>query len=149
VTKQATCKEAGSKIYTCTICGGTKTETIAKLTTHTYDKACDTTCNVCGGSRTVSHQYSAEWVTTKTNHWHECSLCGDKKGLSAHTPGAAATETSAQTCTTCGYIIAPTLNHTHNYSMLPPNPYHTSTILTKKADMLDNKTILSDTVRIN
>jgi hypothetical protein len=41
------------------------------------------------------------------------------------------------------------VNHTHNYAMLPPNPYHTSEILAKKIDMLDNQTMLSDTVRIN
>jgi hypothetical protein len=41
------------------------------------------------------------------------------------------------------------VNHTHNYAMLPPNPHHTATILAKKSDMLDNKTMLSDTVRIN
>lgn len=115
-TKKATCKESGVKTYTCTTCGGNKTESIAKLTTHTYDNVCDTTCNVCSGTRTVPHQYSNIWGTSKTEHWHECSLCGNKKDLSAHTPGAAATETTAQTCTTCGYIITPALNHTHNYS---------------------------------
>lgn len=41
------------------------------------------------------------------------------------------------------------INHTHNYSMLPPNPYHTSDLLAKKSIMLDNEEMLSDTVRIN
>lgn len=41
------------------------------------------------------------------------------------------------------------INHTHNYPMLPPNPYHTSALLAKKSTMLDNKEMLSDTVRIN
>lgn len=41
------------------------------------------------------------------------------------------------------------VNHTHDYSMLPPNPYWTTSLMAKKADMLDNKTMLSDTVRIN
>ena len=41
------------------------------------------------------------------------------------------------------------MNHTHDYSMLPPNPYWTTSLMAKKADMLDNKTMLSDTVRIN
>ena len=116
VTKQPTCKEAGETTYTCTSCGGTKTESIAKLLTHTYDNACDTSCNVCGGTRTVSHQYSTNWSATKTNHWYECDICGDQKDFATHTPGAAATESAAQTCTVCGYIITPALGHTHNYS---------------------------------
>ena len=116
VTRPATCKEAGVKTFVCTDCGGTKTETIEKLTTHIYNHACDTTCNICGGTRTVSHQYSSTWSTSKNEHWHECNICGDKKEFAAHAPSAAVTETTAQTCTTCGYIIKPALNHTHNYS---------------------------------
>jgi hypothetical protein len=46
-------------------------------------------------------------------------------------------------------LITAFVNHTHNYSMLPPNPSHTSTLLIKKAEMLDNGAMLSDTVRIN
>lgn len=41
------------------------------------------------------------------------------------------------------------VNHTHNYSMLPPNPFHTSALLTKKSTLLDKEEMLSDTVRIN
>ncbi|MBR3866129.1 MAG: hypothetical protein IKM67_05405, partial [Clostridia bacterium] len=44
VTKEATCKEEGVKTYTCA-CGETKTEKIAKTTTHTYK---DGVCSVCG-----------------------------------------------------------------------------------------------------
>ena len=116
VTKAATCKEAGVKTYTCTTCNAKKTETIAKLTTHTYDHACDTNCNVCGATRTTTHKYKTTWSTDKTNHWHECSVCKDKKDVAAHTPGAEATETTAQTCTTCGYVIKAALGHKHNYA---------------------------------
>ena len=84
VTKEATCKEPGIKTFTCTKCSNTKTESIAKLTTHSYKSG---------------------WSKDGTNHWHECSVCQNKKDLAAHTPGAAATETTAQTCTTCGYVI--------------------------------------------
>lgn len=41
------------------------------------------------------------------------------------------------------------VSHTHNYPMLPPNPAHTTSLLSKKTTMLDNKEMLSDTVRIN
>jgi len=116
VTKPATCKEAGVKTYTCTACNATKTEAIAKLTTHTYDNACDTDCNVCGVTRTTTHQYKTSWSKDKTNHWHECSVCGEKKDVTAHTPGAAATETTAQKCTVCGCVIKAALGHTHKYA---------------------------------
>ncbi len=116
VTKKATCKESGVKTYTCTGCNTSKTETIAKLTTHTYDNACDSDCNVCGLTRTITHNYKSAWSKDKNNHWHECSVCKDKKDSAAHTPGAEATETTAQTCTTCGYVIKAALGHKHNYA---------------------------------
>ena len=116
VTKKASCKEAGIKTYTCTACNATKTESIAKVTTHTYDHACDTDCNVCGVIRTTTHNYKTSWSKDKTNHWHECSVCKDKKDVAAHTPGAEATETKAQTCTTCGYVIKAALGHAHKYA---------------------------------
>ena len=116
VTKKATCKGEGVKTYTCTACNATKTESIAKLTTHTYDHACDTDCNVCGLTRTTTHKYKTSWSKDKTNHWHECSVCKDKKDVATHTPGAEATETTAQTCATCGYVIKPVLGHKHDYA---------------------------------
>ncbi len=116
ITKTATCKETGVKTYTCTGCNTTKSETIAKLTTHTYDHACDTDCNVCGATRTTTHNYKTSWSKDKNNHWHECSVCKDKKDSAAHTPGAEATENKAQTCTTCGYVIKAALGHTHSYA---------------------------------
>lgn len=59
-----------------------------------------------GGGSEHTHSYGADWMTDSTGHWHECS-CGDKKDFAAHTPGAAATETTPQTCTVCGYVIKP------------------------------------------
>jgi rubredoxin len=38
------------------------------------------------------------------------------KDSAAHTPGAEPTETTAQTCTTCGYIIKAALGHKHDYA---------------------------------
>ena len=92
-------------------CTGCTTELLDKAE-HNYDNACDTTCNTCGKTRTVTHAYKIEWSKDVTNHWHECSICGDKKDEAAHTPGAAATETEAQTCTVCGYIINAAKGHT-------------------------------------
>ena len=60
------------------------------------------------------HNYAATWSSDADGHWHECSLCHGKKDEAAHTPGAAATETTPQKCTECDYTITPALGHTHN-----------------------------------
>lgn len=41
------------------------------------------------------------------------------------------------------------VNHTHNFPMVPPNIFHTATLMSQKAHLLDNGEMLSDTVRIN
>ena len=83
---------------------------------HVFDNACDTTCNVCGYTRKTTHQYSSDWKCDATGHWQTCKICGKRTEITAHTPGAPATEKSAQTCTVCGFVIAPALAHTHVYA---------------------------------
>ena len=78
ITQEPTCKNEGITTYTCTACKETKTESIEKLTTHTYDHACDTDCNICGEMRTTSH-----------------------------VPGEPATETTDQVCIECGTVLTP------------------------------------------
>ncbi len=68
------------------------------------------------------HNYAATWSSDADGHWHECSLCHDKKDQAAHTPGAAATETTPQVCTECNYIITPALGHTHHMTPVAANP---------------------------
>ena len=41
------------------------------------------------------------------------------------------------------------VTHTHNFPMLPPNPFHLEELNVKSTEMLDNEKILSNTVRIN
>ena len=92
-----------------------------KMSDHTGGTATCTdkaTCTICGQKygELAAHNYKTEWSTDETNHWHECSVCGDKKDVAAHIPGAAATETTPQTCTICGYVIKAALGHTHNFN---------------------------------
>lgn len=115
VTKQPTCKEEGVKVFTCTGCNATKTERIAKLQNHTYDNGCDTNCNFCGVTRFITHNYKSTWNKDKNNHWHECTVCKERKDEKAHTPGVEATETTPQSCTECGYVIKAALGHTHQF----------------------------------
>ena len=60
-TTPATCTTAGVRTYTCGVCKATKTEPI----------------NATG------HKY--EWKHDETNHWQECSVCGNTIDKAAHT----------------------------------------------------------------
>ena len=80
---------------------------------HQFDNECDDTCNTCGYQRDAHHSYGEEMLTDGVNHWNECDVCGHKDGFGQHTPGAQATESSAQYCTVCGYEVAPMLTHEH------------------------------------
>ena len=111
-----TCKHSYSKwssangsshTRTCSVCQNKETKN------HSFTNACDTSCNDCGYTRTITHSYKTAWSSNGTKHWHECSVCKEKKDEASHTPGPAATETTAQTCTTCGYVIQAALGHTH------------------------------------
>lgn len=62
-------------------------------------------------SSSHEHSWSNEWSKDETHHWHACSGCDAKNDEAAHTPGSAATENDPQTCTVCGYIIAPATGH--------------------------------------
>ena len=55
-----------------------------------------------------THSHESKWMSDAEGHWHEC-VCGDRADSAPHTPGAAATRTTPQTCTVCGYEIAPAL----------------------------------------
>ena len=102
VTKQPTCTAEGVRTYTCTVCGETKTETIAKID-HKYDSGSVTrqptctaegvrtyTCTGCGQTKTesiakVAHQYDGGTVTkepTCTDNGVKtftCTGCGTAK----------------------------------------------------------------------
>ena len=123
VTKKATCKEEGEKTYTCTDCGATKVEKLPISDVHSWSKwakvDADThkrSCSVCEKEETGNHSYNSYWSKDRNNHYHECSVCKDQKDVEKHTPGPEATETTAQTCTVCKYIIKAALGHTHNYA---------------------------------
>ena len=84
-------------------------------------------CNLIGTTTWDSttygpHDYAAAWSSDADGHWHECSLCHDKKDKAEHIPGAAATETTPQKCTECDYIITPALGHTHHMTPVAANP---------------------------
>ena len=86
-TKEATCTEMGIKKHTCTACGYSETATIPVIA-HTY----------------------GDWKKDDTNHWKECTECGNKANKENHTYTSVVTpptETekgyTTHTCNKCGY----------------------------------------------
>ena len=82
------------------------------------------TCAVCGYAyleTTENHTPDTSKWTACGNlyHAHLCKLCGAHCDAQDHTPGAAATDTTPQVCTVCGYILQPAKNHTHQLTHIP------------------------------
>ena len=80
-------------------------------------------CAVCGFAyqpENENHTPDTKWTACgKLYHAKLCKLCGAHCTPEDHKPGAAATETTAQTCTVCDYIITPKKNHTHDLTRVP------------------------------
>lgn len=91
----ANCTDAAVYYYSCE-CGAIGTKTFTEGTA-------------------LGHNPSTEWSKDATHHWHVCTTCNADLDKEAHNPGPAPTETTPQTCTVCGYEIAPVLPHTHDY----------------------------------
>lgn len=75
---------------------------------HEYDDDCDSVCDICGYERTGAHNYA--WGKDAEGHEEKCADCGDVRvARAAHTSGGAATDDTPETCTVCGYEMAPKL----------------------------------------
>ena len=77
------------------------------------------TCGKAGEStfesgETLPHTPAEKWSSDDNGHWHVCAVCGTKMDEAAHNPGAAATEDTPQTCTVCGYELAPATGHVNH-----------------------------------
>ena len=105
---------------------GTHTRICSKDSSHTETNSCSggtatcqtkAVCDTCNQpyGELGSHDPASIWSKDASGHWHVCQTanCTEKLDFAAHTPGAAATEETAQTCTECGYELAPALEHTH------------------------------------
>lgn len=113
-----TCISQGERTLVCTAtgCNATKNEVMEATGIHTYQFPCDTQCTVCGETREAAHEYADTWTSNKQSHFRACIHCGHQDQLGDHTPGAEPTANTAQTCTICGFIIKPSLNHVHEPS---------------------------------
>ena len=113
ITKQPTCTAEGTKTKTCTQCGATVTETIAKLshsyTTTVVAPTCTTDgytlhkCSVCGTSYKDS-------TTKATGHIYGNSVVTKQ-------PTCTAEGTATKTCTKCNAIVTESIAKTsHKYA---------------------------------
>ena len=113
ITKQPTCTSEGTKTKTCTKCGATVTETIAKLshsyTTTVVAPTCTTDgytlhkCSVCGTSYKDS-------TTKATGHSYENSVVTKQ-------PTCTSEGTNTKTCTKCNATVTETIPKTsHKYA---------------------------------
>jgi len=69
-------------------------------------------CVACGKKygelSTTNHTNKAtEWSTDETHHWYACSDCNGEADKAEHISGGAATATTPETCSVCGYVISP------------------------------------------
>lgn len=98
--KPSTCRVNGTGAYNkCEVCG--------KM----FDKDTNKEITAVPVLELAAHSWDDVWHANSTGHYHECTVCGIAGDVTAHTPGAEATETTAQTCTVCGYIIKPATSH--------------------------------------
>ncbi len=74
----------------------------------TYSIMSDTTLYAIWEDHT--HSYSSVWLYDESCHWRACA-CGGKFETATHS-GPTATATTPQTCTVCGYEIAPATGYT-------------------------------------
>ena len=67
----------------------------------------------------TGHRYLTSWTFDSDSHWHKCAVCGSADTIVPHVSSGEATETAAETCTICGYEIAPMLGHIHADNLMP------------------------------
>ncbi len=71
-------------------------------------------CTVCNApyGELAAHAYATAWSSNAEGHWHVCSVCNGKDGVSGHGSSAPATLDKAEVCAACGYEIAPKTGYT-------------------------------------
>ena len=122
-------RSTASVTLTCSDCGHTVTPAAAVTSAVTTPAACETagvrtfTASATFGGTdytdtqtqaipALGHTYTG-WTRDNTGHRHVCTRCGAILDQAAHISGGPATENTAETCTVCGYVIAPELGHIH------------------------------------
>ena len=122
ILEAPTCQQGGSARYTCTDCGAVVTGQL-DVTDHYYesktlnDSLHSLTCTFCGHKAEEEHLCDDAVQNDETGHFQSCTVCGYKLNRTPHVPGPAATETTDQVCTECGWVIKPMGKHTHFFTV--------------------------------
>ena len=106
VTEDANHNQSGSRVYTCRDCGENRSEVIPQIE-HTYDQ-----------KNTADRYLKTEASCAEAAVYYYSCTCG-AKGMSTftfgnangHTPGADATCTTDQTCSSCGTVTTEKYGH--------------------------------------
>ncbi len=100
ISDPTNCQEKTTYWYDCSRC-----DSNAKNDPQATDKVFGT---VAGAHNIIM----TEWgYKVAEGHAHKCEFCDEHDTLVDHTPGEAATETTPQVCTVCGYEIQAALGH--------------------------------------
>jgi len=125
VDVQPTCTTAGSESIHCSKCDATKDARSIPVTEHAwkseYTIDVQPTCTKAGSKSIhcanceatkdavaiehTGHACAAEYSKDATQHWHICTVCGEKVDVANHVSAGAATATSPEVCAICGYVI--------------------------------------------
>ena len=79
-----------------------------------YENSNIAICAVSNGNTinfvACAHVWGDDWEADDTDHWHECSLCGEKKDTASHS-GGTATCTEQAVCQICNQPYGNALGH--------------------------------------
>ncbi len=121
VITPATCTQAGQENIACSACGEAGTREIPQQE-HAYgafvstdDSTHSRSCTACGLVESLPHRDTGSYASDVKQHYGLCPDCGYRREAQAHVPGPAPTKTEPQTCTVCGFVLRPALNHVHSY----------------------------------
>ena len=125
--KEATEKNSGTKIQKCTICEELLNVEIIDII--------------------HAHTYGDKWQSDETNHWHECTVCGEKADTAKHEFGEWETDEKTakqhRECTICGYTEEKAKPHEHSYGddwySDETNHWHECTVCGEKADTAEHE----------
>jgi len=130
---EPTCTAQGYTLHRCEVCGDTYRDSFTDAKGHTEGPAAtcteDQLCTVCEIVLTpaLGHENTDTVVDPTCNlpgyTQHTCARCQTTyrdtvTPATGHTPGAAPTCTDAQTCTSCGEILAQKLGHDYRSTVV-------------------------------
>lgn len=143
-----TCAAEGEKSYQCTVCYGTRTEVLEKLTTHSFgswtavdDSTHTGSCAVCQKEETLAHSWDGGWIERQPTCAEEgvktyrCTACDHTKmemlpkltthswdgGVVTAEPTKEAEGVKTYTCAVCGETMTEAIPKIPTYTVVFKN----------------------------